>query len=165
MIPRLRNKRDAADFAILLALGGFSLYYLQDAWRASSHIYNLILVAPLCAGVFSLCLLEFVLQWRRGAKRDTASDVDSVRVADKETEPITAALPAMGLFAAYVLSLQWLGFDVGTALFVGGFLYLHGERRWPWLLGYALVFALAAGLFFSAMLPYPMPMLILPTEY
>ena len=151
LLSKLKG-RSIADLCILLTLAGFSLFYLQDAWRASSHIYNLILVAPLCLIVFGLCLLEFTLSLRRDA-------------AAPELEPLSGALPVVGLFAAYVLTLEWLGFDVGTALFVGSFLWLHGERRLPWLLGYALAFALAAGMFFSAMLPYPMPMLILPTEY
>ena len=66
----------------------------------------------------------------------------------------------MGLFSAYVLTLNWLGFDVGTALFVGAFLWLQGERRLRWLVGYSLAFALVLTLFFSRMLPYPMPTLL-----
>ena len=68
----------------------------------------------------------------------------------------------MGLFSAYVLTLGWLGFDVGTALFVGAFLWMQGERRIAWLAGYAVAFSLALTLFFSKMLPYPMPALLVP---
>ena len=67
---------------------------------------------------------------------------------------------ALVLFAAYVITLDWLGFDVGTALFVGAFLWMQGERRKTWLVGYSLAFALTLTLFFSRMLPYPMPTLL-----
>lgn len=43
---------------------------------------------------------------------------------------ITLALPLV-----YALLLQPLGFYVLTPVFVGLFLYVAGERRWPWLLG------------------------------
>jgi hypothetical protein len=58
-----------------------------------------------------------------------------------------------------------LGFDVGTTLFVGSFLWLQGERRWYWLAGYSISLGFGLSLFFSAMLPYPMPMLLLQSAY
>ncbi len=45
------------------------------------------------------------------------------------------------------------------------FLWLHGERRLRWNIGYAICFAVLVSLLFSQMLPYPMPMLVLPSEY
>jgi putative tricarboxylic transport membrane protein len=33
------------------------------------------------------------------------------------------------LFVLFVLSLEWLGFDVGTFVFISAFLWLNGERR------------------------------------
>ena len=142
------GKRRGADVAMLVVLAGASALYCYDAVRASTHIYNLILVAPLTALVLILCVAEFVA----GAQ---PSD-ESARPA----EPVTDVLPVMGLFSAYVLTLNWLGFDVGTALFVGAFLWLQGERRLRWLVGYSLAFALVLTLFFSRMLPYPMPTLL-----
>ena len=74
-------------------------------------------------------------------------------------------VPVILLFIAYVLSLDFLGFDVGTMLFIAGFLLLQGERRIKWIAGYSLSFSLLTALFFSTMLPYPMPMLLLASEY
>jgi len=74
-------------------------------------------------------------------------------------------MPVIGLFFAYVVSLKWLGFDAGTFLFVSLFLWFHGERRWPWAFGYGLCLAVVLSLFFSKMLPYPMPMLVFPSAY
>lgn len=134
---------------MLLVLAGLVAVYCIDAVRASTDVLNLILVLPVTAIVLVLCVAQFVQNVRRPSvdveRRDASRD----------------ALPVAGLFAAYILSLPWLGFDVGTCLFIAAFLWWHGERRWPWLLGYSLGFAFALALFFSRMLPYPMPMLML----
>ena len=74
-----------------------------------------------------------------------------------------SVLPIISLFVGYVLTLGWLGFDVGTAVFVAASLWVHGERRLQWALGYAISFSVIVSLLFSTMLPYPMPMLIFST--
>ena len=130
-----------------------SLAYFLDASNASAEVRNLILIAPVTFLVFLLCVVEFVRQ---------LSDSSDVQL---DQEPISSVAPAILLFATYVALLPWLGFDVGTFLFITTYLVFHGERRWPWALGYGVCFALAISVFFSAMLPYPMPMLLLATEY
>jgi Mg/Co/Ni transporter MgtE len=145
------DKHRFADLIVLFLLAGFAAVYCLDAVRASTDILNLILVLPLTVIVLVLCLAQFVKNVRR--PRASANERDSVK----------EVLPVAGLFAAYVVSLRWLGFDVGTCLFIAIFLWWHGERRWPWLIGYSVGFAFALTLFFSRMLPYPMPMLVLDT--
>ena len=145
------NKNKIADLCVLLTLAGLVALYGVDAARASTHVLNLILVLPLT--IIVLCLVQF------------AMDVPHVRAEEDSKEPVSTVLSVMALFTAYVLSLNWLGFDVGSFLFIGAFLWLHGERRWPWVIGYALSFAMLMALFFSTMLPYPMPMLVLETAY
>ena len=127
--------------------------YAIDSYSASTEVLNLILVLPLTIIVLALCLIQFVVELRDTTSMPPARD------------NVTDAVPVIGLFAVYVLSLNWLGFDVGTALFVAAFLWFHGERRLPWLLGYSIALGFALALFFSAMLPYPMPMLVLSTAY
>ncbi|MCP3907629.1 tripartite tricarboxylate transporter TctB family protein [Pseudomonadales bacterium] len=147
------NKHQIADLLVLTVLLALVLGYCWDAYNASSQVINLILVLPLTGLVFILCAIEFINQWR---KRDQQAP---------ELEPFATIVPVVSLFAAYVVTLPWLGFDVGTCLFIALFLWCHGERRWRWLLGYSLCFASLMTWFFSQMLPYPLPMLILPTEY
>ena len=142
-----------ADLAVLITLLGLVLMYLRDAYLAAAEVLNLILILPVTGLVLIMCLIEFINQF--GNK-------------DKEVptmEPVSSVVPVISLFAIYVSTLPWLGFDVGTFLFVATFLWLHGEKRWPWVLGYSLVFTTLIALFFSAMLPYPMPMLLMATEY
>ena len=143
------GKRRIADLVVLLVLGIMAAFYCYDAISASTHIYNLIMVLPLTVLVLGLCIAQFVV---------------AVRSGESGTEPAESArevVPVMLLFAAYVVSLNWLGFDVGTLLFMAVFLFMQGERRWPWLIGYSIAFAFALTFFFQQMLPYPMPTLII----
>ena len=133
---------------MLLVLASLALLYCYDAISASTHIYNLIMVVPLTGLVVVLCAVQFAVRLRTPAPAATG------------IEPVSDVLPVMALFAAYVASLNWIGFDAGTALFVGIFLWRQGERRLGWLLGYALSFALLMTTFFARMLPYPMPTLL-----
>jgi len=142
-----------ADLLVLLLLLGLVAMYGIDAVRASTHILNLILVLPVMIVIAVLCAAQFVI------------DLKDFRQAPPPREPVRQVLPVMLLFAAYVLSLQWLGFDVGTFAFLCIFLWLHGERRLRWLLAYSICFAAVTTLLFAYMLPYPMPMLIFDTAY
>lgn len=147
------DKSRFADFAVLLVLASLVAAYGIDAYNASTEILNLILILPVTIIVFVLCLAQFVVEVRNPASKPGAQ------------ETLADVAPVIGLFAAYVLSLNWLGFDVGTALFVAAYLWLHGERRLPWLFGYAIALASVLAFFFATMLPYPMPMLVLSTAY
>ena len=126
------------------------VYYLE-ARSASTHILNLILILPVTGLTLLLCLIQFIRQML-GHSTSPVS-----------TESVRSGLPVICLFVGYTLTLPWLGFDVGTALFIACFLWLHGEKRLVWVLGYSLSFASLVSLFFSAMLPYPLPMLIFPS--
>ena len=147
------NKSQVGDFVVLLVLASLVTAYGIDSYNASTDILNLILVLPLTIVVLVLCLIQFVVELK------------DPKSASPNRERIGDVVPVMGLFAVYVVSLNWLGFDVGTALFVAAFLWLQGERRLPWLLGYAITLGFSLALFFSAMLPYPMPMLVISTAY
>lgn len=151
--PSLVNRHRIADLIVLLILAGLVALYCFDAVSASTSIYNLILVLPVTVIVLVLCLVQFIV------------GVPKIRQQEEQRESVAHVVPVVVLFAAYVLSLHWLGFDVGTSLFLVVFLWLHGERRWPWLCGYSVSFAFLLSLFFSKMLPYPMPMLLLNTAY
>jgi len=140
-----------ADLVVLLVLSSLVVWYFFDAHTASTHVLNLILILPLTGLILVLCLIQFV---RQGFRR---------LPEEEEVEPVTSVLPVIGIFVMYTLTLPWLGFDVGTGIFIAVFLWFNGERRWPWIIGYAVCFASIVSLFFAAMLPYPMPMLVFPS--
>jgi len=146
-----------ADLLVLLGLALFTSWYLYQAWSASSKIENLIFILPVAAITLLLCAFEAIKQ--------VCSKAVNQAENEEQQESVLSVLPVMGLFAAYVLTLEWLGFDLGTVLFIAAFLLIQGERRPAWLVAYSLVFGALVALFFSNMLPYPMPMTFIATEY
>lgn len=146
------NKRDCGDLLVLMALAGFTLWYLLDAIRVSSAVQNLLLILPLSLVVLVIVLLEVALRLKQGTL---------LTRPEGEGEPLHRTLPVVGLFAAYVVSLETLGFDVATVLFIALFLVMKGERNWLLLGGYSLTFGFGVAFFFAQMLPYPMHMLVL----
>ncbi|MGO1295700.1 MAG: tripartite tricarboxylate transporter TctB family protein [Vibrio sp.] len=156
---RLFNQR-SADACVVIVLALFVCWYSWDAYQASPAIENLILIAPVALIALTLCVIELIRQVI--AKPEVVIQEDAV---PKEQHSIKSELPIIGLFTVYVLSLETIGFDIATALFVGLFLWVQKERRVVWLIGYSVAFALLMSTFFAQMLPYPMPMTLLPTEY
>ncbi len=146
------SKEKIANSIVILCLAAFVLWYSIDTHNASSSLENIILILPIAAITLCLCLYEFFTQ-------------KDMQEKEEEKESISSVIPVIILFTLYVLSLEYLGFDIGTVLFLGLFLFFHGENRFPWILGYSLVYGFIIAYFFSQMLPYPMPMMILPTDY
>lgn len=147
------SKENIANSIVILCLASFVLWYALDAYNASSSIENIILILPVAVITLLLCIYEFFTQ--KNLEKEEK----------EEKEDFTSVIPVIVLFTLYVLTLEILGFDIGTVIFLGLFLFLHGEKRLPWILGYSLVYGFIIAYFFSQMLPYPMPMMILPTDY
>ncbi|TLP41084.1 tripartite tricarboxylate transporter TctB family protein [Arcobacter arenosus] len=146
------SKEKIANSIVILCLAAFVLWYGVDTHNASSSLENIVLILPIVAITLCLCIYEFFTQ-------------NDMKVKEEEKESISSVIPVIILFTLYILSLEYLGFDIGTVLFLGLFLFFHGESRFPWILGYSLVYGFIIAYFFSQMLPYPMPMMILPTDY
>lgn len=152
------NDQRLADFVVVVLLAIFIGWYTWDAYQASSEVENLILIFPIATIAVVLCALELIQQKKR-------SQQNSKQENQLKQAPVHDVLPVIVLFTVYVLSLETLGFDVATTVFVALFLWLQKERRIIWLLGYSLIFGIVMSIFFAKMLPYPMPMSILPTDY
>ncbi|MDB1125105.1 tripartite tricarboxylate transporter TctB family protein [Vibrio algarum] len=147
-----------ADFVVVSILALFICWYAWSAWQTSSTVENMILIVPIAAIALVLTVGEIIQQIRRNA-----TDISVENTEEKDS--VFTVLPIIGLFTVYVMSLETIGFDVATTLFVAAFLWYQKERRLVWLIGYSVVFGLIMSVFFAQMLPYPMPMSLLPTEY
>ncbi|RUR33794.1 tripartite tricarboxylate transporter TctB family protein [Vreelandella nanhaiensis] len=147
------QKRDYGDFLVLIGLASFTLWYLLDAISVSAQPQNLLLILPLSVIVLFIIAIELVLRLKQGTLFSISAD----------EEPLHHTLPVVVLFGAYVLSLDTLGFDVATVMFIALFLILKGERNWLAVVGFSAAFGLAVAFFFSQMLPYPMTLLLLPS--
>lgn len=143
----------AADLFVVFFLASFTLWYGISSWLVSDSAENLILILPVGIIALVLCSIEIINQLL-GRSHPIESG-----------QPVKQVLPVISLFTVYILSLEWLGFDVATTLFIAAFLLMQGERRWVWVIGYSICFGMFMSYFFAQMLPYPMPMSIFPTDY
>jgi hypothetical protein len=157
---KARRRVDWGHLTLVLFFAVITSAYLADAWSASAKFKNLVLVLPASVLSLFLCLIVAWSALRHGA------DPSDESPAGDTTLPVTLLdrfRPAilMALFALYILTLPWLGFDVGSAAFVAAALLLDGERRITIILPVSILFAYFATLIFGWLLPYPMPLLIM----
>lgn len=145
-----------------LGLASFFLvlgcWYLLDAYRASSSSENMLLILPAAIVVICLCLWIITRTLYNTARVDSAEPKPE-KEKSSEKKPVSV-LGAMFILAGFVLSMDWIGFDVATFLFMVALMFLQGERRMVWLGVFSLVFSVLVSLFFEYMIPYPMPMLL-----
>lgn len=129
-------------------------WYLIDSYKASATVENLLLILPAGVLVLGLSLWILVSSFR-------SADVDSKpeKKEKKKEEKEVSVVGAMIILAGYILSMDWIGFDLATFLFIGTLMFLQGERRIAWLTGFSFIFAFLVSIFFEYMIPYPMPML------
>ncbi|MGR3273332.1 hypothetical protein DU478_17675 [Thalassococcus profundi] len=152
---------DWGHLALLVVLAGITVWYLHDAWSASSRVKNLILVLP--ASILALLLaagiaLGVILRPALGKAEPEAEEADTAPVGYRDR---FYPLILMAIFALYILTLSVTGFDVGSALFVFVALIVDGERRPIFLFLYPVVLAAFCTLLFRWLLPYPMTTLFL----
>lgn len=155
-----RSRIDWGHVALLITLSAVTVWYLHDAWTASSRVRNLILVLP--ASLLALALVAGIAVGVVVRGRRAASDPEDVKAEDtRSLRDRMNPLILMGIFALYILTLPVTGFDVGSAIFVMLALIVDGERRPVFLVLYPVLFAAFCTLLFGWLLPYPMTTLIL----
>lgn len=146
-----------ASFFLILAC-----WYLLDAYRASSSSENLLLILPAAVVVIGLCLWIIGTTLFNSIRTISLQPTLEEEKSEKKTpeKKQVSVLGAMVILGCFVLSMDWIGFDVATFLFMVAFMFLQGERRLFWLGGFSLIFAFLVSMFFEYMIPYPMPMLL-----
>ena len=168
-----RPRIDWGHLSLVLLFAGVTIAYLADAWAASSSLRNLVLLVPV--STLSLILCAFIVvdvvrgfgggrQGVEGAGEEAQAARSGPTVKTVHGRSLVERFKPvvlMALFALYILTLPWLGFDVGSAVFVAAALVLDGERRLWLTAAVSIGFALAATLLFRWLLPYPMPTLVL----
>ena len=152
---------DWGHMLLLVVLAGVVVWYLHDAWAASSRVRNLILILPASLLALALAVGIAVGVLVRGLRGEEVSDAEPAEDAGDTLHDRIYPLILMAIFALYILTLPVTGFDVGSALFVMVAFLVDGERRPLVLTIYPVIFAAACTLLFRWLLPYPMITLIL----
>ena len=142
----------AVVFAGLLAL--VFAGYAAHIFSVSRRLTDWILIGPVAViGITALAFAAFT-DLRKGRLEP------DVKVEKPDTASDRTAFFLMLLVVAYALSMPWLGFDVGTAIFIALALIIQGERR-IWLTAFvSIVSAVLLVLVFKHLLWVRMPTLI-----
>jgi hypothetical protein len=156
--------RSRAGLVLATAMSGWCVWYAIDTYGASANIQNLIFVAPATALVVLLYLILLVqAAIGRGNGDPTAADDAGGEQpgAMQADDGILRPLALMVFLIAYAFLLPVIGFDVATALLIGGGLIVLGERRPLFVIAYSLGFAGVVVAAFKYMLTLDMPTLVL----
>ena len=152
-----RRQIEWGHVALVALMVAAAAAYLIDARSVSTNTGNLALVQPAAIMVFVLAAVV-LSQAAPPVAPEEAPDLEAR--ARVRTELWRVALLATA-FGAFVLSLERLGFDLATFLFVAVGLFLCGERRWWVILLYAALFTLLVVTGYQQLVPYPFPMSVL----
>lgn len=155
--PQAGQRRiDWGHLALLLVICGVVAAYLLDARATSLKINNLLLVEP--AAILALILTAIVLPQ---CFRRTSEDGDVLAPPVENLRNLAKVAALAAAFGAFALSLETIGFDAATFLFVALGLYICGERK-LWLIAlFSAVFTLVIVYGYQMLVPYPFPLLVL----
>lgn len=140
----------AVLFGLFLALvTGLYAYSVLDTARRMTDWLLIGPVAILAIAALAVAIIDDIRQDRAG--NAPASDAGNGRIG--------GALAALVL--GYAGTVAWIGFDIGTALFVALVLILHGERRVHVLILAALPTAGILVYLFRHVMGVPLPSLLI----
>lgn len=166
---------DMSHVLLLLSFLAASVWYLMDTLGASERVENIIFVGPLALAAITLSLyilVRLLVDIRRRSSREDAVPAGSAGSGSAGSGQDAAVAPPRSfvarwraalvalLFALYVTTLDVIGFDAGTFLFVMACLIVQGERNPLVFIGYPLVFAALVTYAFRLLVPYPFETLL-----
>lgn len=137
-----------------LTLAGAFFYYAHGVHAAARGATDWVLVVPVAGiGIASLLVIvgTKIVDWHR--EHEHAHDAG-------RTVPVKTLL-FMALLAIYVGALPFIGFDIGSFVFLALALYVQGEKRWWVLLGSGVLVSFVVVLVFVQLLNVRLPTILL----
>lgn len=142
---------------LLCVIAAVILAYWLDARGTSLKTNNLLLVQP--AAILGLVLVALVLP--QVFRKTAVEDLPDAAQRTQEVLKVARVALLAGAFGIFVFSLETIGFDIATLVFVAVGLYLCGEKR-LWVIGvYSVIFTVLVVYGYQALVPYPFPLTVL----
>lgn len=145
-------KRLSGATGHVLLLGGFAAYalwYANDAWSAQSKVQNMLLIGPAAALALVIIAALLLKEIQRAVsdapvppEDDPAADVPTGDADQRSFRQVWGTPLSAILLLVYVLSVPFVGFDIGTVTYIALCMLLQGARDWRVI----VPFSLAAGL-------------------
>lgn len=147
------------EVALLLAFLGFTAWYVQDSYSASSSLSNMLLIGPVggLALAIGLVLLvsRLVALWR--GYRHWPPRAQEAALNFRHRYGVGTS---MTLLVLYVVGMPFIGFDLATFLFLGAAMLVYGERRLHVVGIYAAIMSLVVVSAMKNFLFVPFPTLL-----
>ncbi len=154
MTSKPRRKVVWGHLALLSVIVVTVIAYLLDARGVSTRPTNLLLIQPL--SIFALILAAFILP---GVfPREDAAKEPITGETRLDLMRCLALIAALGLLA---FTLERIGFDVATFLFMVAAMAICGERRWWVNLGFSALFTILLIYGYGTITPFPFPLTVL----
>jgi len=129
---------------------------MRDVYRASSSVENILMIFPIGIITIILFVIAVSVLVRKITKHNLTKD-GAVQVFGRKELKIVIS---MTIYFLYSIAIIYIGFDIGTFLFIVAMLLLQGERSILKLILFPFIFSVLVSFFFSLMIPYPMPMFL-----
>lgn len=155
MTTQPRRKMVWGHLALLAVIAVTIIAYLLDARAVSTRTTNLLLVQPL--SIVALILAAIVLPGvfvKEGS--DEANELEGETRGDLGR--CFALIGALGFLA---FSLETIGFDIATFVFMVFAMAICGERRWLVNLIFSAVFTVLLIYGYGTITPFPFPLTVL----
>lgn len=155
MTSSVRGKVAWGHLALLSVIVVTTIAYLFDARGVSTRTTNLLLVQPLA--ILCVVLAAIVL---RGvvAPKEIEADTSAPTETRMDLARCVALIAALGFLA---FTLERIGFDVATFLFMAFSMAVCGERRWWVNLGFSAIFTVLLIYGYGTITPFPFPLTVL----
>lgn len=155
MTSKPRHKVVWGHLALLAVIVATVIAYLLDARAVSTRTTNLLLVQPL--SIVALILAAVVLP-----SLFVREDSEEAKVREGETRAdLGRYFALMGGLGFLAFSLEIIGFDVATFVFMVFAMAVCGERRWLVNLIFSAIFTVALIYGYGTITPFPFPLTVL----
>jgi len=138
----------AGHLGLLAAMAGFTVWFAVDAWAAQPDVVNMLLAGPVAALVLLLITAVAVAVLRRPGEVGPADEY-AVGQGDPDSPAPPQSLRrrygvAVGcaMLGVYVLSLEYIGFDLASFLFCALTMIFMGKRNWAVVVAYSAAMSL-----------------------
>lgn len=155
-------KVDYGHLVFLTIISGYVAWYLANTMSVSTHVNNILLVAPVAVFALVMALLiipQCVQRVEQGEQNEEKPEQYDPLAPKLPTErrQVMRMLTLGAALGIFVFSLAFIGFDVAIFLFALAAMAICGERRPHHLIPFAAAIAVVMVYGFKALMPYPMP--------
>jgi len=130
------------------------LFYVFDARGVSLRTSNLLLVQP--AAIIALILVALVIP-----QCFHRVDADAPEAKPTDFKELGRVGALAGAFGVFIFSVERVGFDVSTFVFMVVALFVCGEKRWYVYLPFSAIFTTGLIYGYGALIPFPFPLAFL----